>query len=112
GFSHSHDCLLSWPGDSESRVPGTDLLTKVPETNKMRRKTRVLTPVFRQLSFSQLLSTVCRILPHCAHVADMIFFLSIFGILIRTDRKSTRLNSSHVSISYAVFCLKKKTNQI
>src|SRR5438067_9999769 len=27
------------------------------------------------------------------------------------DRKSTRLNSSHVSISYAVFCLKKKTKQ-
>src|SRR5437868_8893922 len=27
----------------------------------------------------------------------------------RRDRKSTRLNSSHVSISYAVFCLKKKT---
>src|SRR5699024_11604797 len=28
------------------------------------------------------------------------------------DRKSTRLNSSHVSISYAVFCLKKKTKNI
>src|SRR5690349_23710191 len=27
-----------------------------------------------------------------------------------TDRKSTRLNSSHVEISYAVFCLKKKNN--
>src|SRR5699024_12149586 len=27
------------------------------------------------------------------------------------DRKSTRLNSSHVSISYAVFCLKKKTRR-
>src|SRR5438128_3502617 len=27
------------------------------------------------------------------------------------DRKSTRLNSSHGSISYAVFCLKKKKNQ-
>src|SRR5207253_11246607 len=27
----------------------------------------------------------------------------------RADRKSTRLNSSHVAISYAVFCLKKKT---
>src|SRR5690606_40161300 len=26
------------------------------------------------------------------------------------DRKSTRLNSSHVKISYAVFCLKKKNN--
>src|SRR5689334_25425824 len=29
----------------------------------------------------------------------------------RSDRKSTRLNSSHSSISYAVFCLKKKNNQ-
>src|SRR2546430_16744496 len=28
-----------------------------------------------------------------------------------TDRKSTRLNSSHSQISYAVFCLKKKKNQ-
>src|SRR5438552_13064935 len=28
----------------------------------------------------------------------------------RTDRKSTRLNSSHQIISYAVFCLKKKKN--
>src|SRR5690625_7085697 len=29
-----------------------------------------------------------------------------------TDRKSTRLNSSHVAISYAVFCLKKKKENI
>src|SRR5699024_11748071 len=29
-------------------------------------------------------------------------------VAVRGDRKSTRLNSSHVSISYAVFCLKKK----
>src|SRR5690242_21077393 len=29
----------------------------------------------------------------------------------REDRKSTRLNSSHMSISYAVFCLKKKNNK-
>src|SRR5690606_41468654 len=28
--------------------------------------------------------------------------------VLRIDRKSTRLNSSHVKISYAVFCLKKK----
>src|SRR5436309_11750560 len=31
-----------------------------------------------------------------------------FRIRRREDRKSTRLNSSHVKISYAVFCLKKK----
>src|SRR2546426_2295029 len=30
----------------------------------------------------------------------------------RSDRKSTRLNSSHLVISYAVFCLKKKKKQI
>src|SRR3712207_7137655 len=30
----------------------------------------------------------------------------------RGDRKSTRLNSSHANISYAVFCLKKKKNKI
>src|SRR5436309_8919156 len=31
-----------------------------------------------------------------------------FHFRVREDRKSTRLNSSHVKISYAVFCLKKK----
>src|SRR5690606_41513338 len=42
-----------------------------------------------------------------------LLYLSVCGILmvkffLRLDRKSTRLNSSHVKISYAVFCLKKK----
>src|SRR3712207_8127982 len=31
---------------------------------------------------------------------------------IQEDRKSTRLNSSHANISYAVFCLKKKTKNM
>src|SRR5690625_6119398 len=34
-----------------------------------------------------------------------IFYVILFSYI---DRKSTRLNSSHVAISYAVFCLKKK----
>src|SRR5690606_41712491 len=33
------------------------------------------------------------------------------SIAVKIDRKSTRLNSSHVKISYAVFCLKKKKNK-
>src|SRR5947199_1552371 len=33
------------------------------------------------------------------------------GTLLLRDRKSTRLNSSHLGISYAVFCLKKKKIQ-
>src|SRR5438128_9329437 len=35
-------------------------------------------------------------------------YLKVGGITLILDRKSTRLNSSHGSISYAVFCLKKK----
>src|SRR5256885_11768321 len=34
------------------------------------------------------------------------------GGSLRLDRKSTRLNSSHLVISYAVFCLKKKKNNL
>src|SRR5699024_12291720 len=59
-----------------------------------------------------------------ASVSQMLASLEKRGLLVRqidptnrrnlivtltSDRKSTRLNSSHVSISYAVFCLKKKT---
>src|SRR5438067_10051234 len=65
----------------------------------------------------------------CAHAAEVIppkpdrYFNDYAGVVSRgvaerlntqlaqferEDRKSTRLNSSHVSISYAVFCLKKK----
>src|SRR5690554_2785342 len=39
--------------------------------------------------------------------ADKVFFCNS-GAEANEDRKSTRLNSSHVRISYAVFCLKKK----
>src|SRR5688500_19664192 len=42
-------------------------------------------------------------------------FARVLGRYVRelnTDRKSTRLNSSHLVISYAVFCLKKKTTII
>src|SRR3712207_8909821 len=35
---------------------------------------------------------------------------SVEGVFSEADRKSTRLNSSHANISYAVFCLKKKKN--
>src|SRR5688572_30847142 len=40
----------------------------------------------------------------CAHLLGS----RPFGKVPRQDRKSTRLNSSHSQISYAVFCLKKK----
>src|SRR5207302_7051993 len=42
---------------------------------------------------------------HGMHIVDLL-------LVPVQDRKSTRLNSSHVKISYAVFCLKKKKNHI
>src|SRR5699024_11331880 len=46
--------------------------------------------------------------PFIINQQQMDDMLDIVSASIRADRKSTRLNSSHVSISYAVFCLKKK----
>src|SRR2546430_12434605 len=44
--------------------------------------------------------------------ANMWFDRDDFHFVWRRDRKSTRLNSSHSQISYAVFCLKKKHHEI
>src|SRR2546427_12248209 len=44
------------------------------------------------------------------HGAKGLEFEAVF--LPRQDRKSTRLNSSHSQISYAVFCLKKKNSRV
>src|SRR3712207_8352937 len=48
-----------------------------------------------------------------AHYPTMIraFDGGLDGLFAMGDRKSTRLNSSHANISYAVFCLKKKTRK-
>src|SRR5690554_7389222 len=63
------------------------------------------------------ISTFCNFLPQVGNfVPDPIKLLFRVGITaidenhFIADRKSTRLNSSHVRISYAVFCLKKKTH--
>src|SRR3712207_8483014 len=55
-------------------------------------------------SFGDMLSTVpeTEATPHLFYVLEW--------LCAQVDRKSTRLNSSHANISYAVFCLKKKKN--
>src|SRR5699024_3131548 len=44
-------------------------------------------------------------------ISSMLVLAMALPLFIPTDRKSTRLNSSHVSISYAVFCLKTKRQE-
>src|SRR5438067_5470411 len=58
-----------------------------------------------------LLSGVLSIVPGTAALILVAYHANLLDTVDPTtaaDRKSTRLNSSHVSISYAVFCLKKK----
>src|SRR5690606_13671186 len=56
----------------------------------------------RQLLLGKLVQAVQRV-DHCLQLVR-----GDAPELVQADRKSTRLNSSHVKISYAVFCLKKK----
>src|SRR5690606_41914659 len=80
------------------------------------------TTLFRSLSDLEALGYAARpfVIPACAvdapHRRDRVWVVAhAEGAGCETciahgiDRKSTRLNSSHVKISYAVFCLKKKT---
>src|SRR5699024_11705372 len=68
----------------------------------------LLDPV-AQKNLGQMLLTT-----HLQEQHLFLFFVYLFFVnrLCLLDRKSTRLNSSHVSISYAVFCLKKKKRTV
>src|SRR5699024_12093556 len=83
---------ILWIGCSDSRVPPTELAKLSPGDLFVHRNIAnvVLHTDLNLLSVLQF----------------AVQTLEVDNIII--DRKSTRLNSSHVSISYAVFCLKKK----
>src|SRR5258705_10243221 len=79
------------------------------------------TTLFRSMSFTGLPSATYNVLIRdAAHTLCTVDLdgganttITQPGVLSATvtDRKSTRLNSSHLGISYAVFCLKKKTKR-
>src|SRR5690625_6998285 len=73
------------------------------ERGTYREHSRLETIVTGSIPGGMLLlsATVLALLMANSLFADVYF-------AVREDRKSTRLNSSHVAISYAVFCLKKK----
>src|SRR5699024_11268476 len=58
------------------------------------------------LIFVGPLTNLAKVYEQAPEVATLVKEIIVMG-----DRKSTRLNSSHVSISYAVFCLKKKKKE-
>src|SRR5256885_9124683 len=66
--------------------------------------------------YTTLFRSACRSLPLIARLSsynsrlNIAFWMAMAAVTAKAarDRKSTRLNSSHLVISYAVFCLKKK----
>src|SRR3712207_8523459 len=58
---------------------------------------------------SQFLKPLCLSLEkRLVHTVQFHVGVLLRSVVVEADRKSTRLNSSHANISYAVFCLKKK----
>src|SRR5438874_8413961 len=73
----------------------------------------VITPV-KTLESAACFGARAVLLCHCsepAHAGILSLPAASKRQSMKRDRKSTRLNSSHVEISYAVFCLKKKKNE-
>src|SRR5699024_12362464 len=76
------------------------------------RRSSDLSSALRLIPFSARLARVSSIrLQNRSRSFSLAFFATMEKNGCRIDRKSTRLNSSHVSISYAVFCLKKKNQE-
>src|SRR5690242_21597820 len=63
-------------------------------------------PIYRDVS---MVFQSYALFPHMTVLENVAYGPTVRGA--SKDRKSTRLNSSHMSISYAVFCLKKKKKQ-
>src|SRR5690348_17898920 len=84
--------------------PYTTLFRSYPQKIGVQNK-----PAPEELDFLYIDATKCWFCQSRQHI-KMLPKLLRQSLNSRIDRKSTRLNSSHPSISYAVFCLKKKTN--
>src|SRR5699024_11527791 len=93
-------------------VRGRDMVSGLPKTITISSK-EIHTAL--KESLEQILETIRVTLENCppelsGDIVDRGIVLTGGGSQLngmKEDRKSTRLNSSHVSISYAVFCLKK-----
>src|SRR2546427_7859929 len=93
-----------WKPD-ESGQPLANLYPDLVQRDEARRASRALKRAIDLLGSV----TALILLAPALLVAAIAIKLSSPGPVL--DRKSTRLNSSHSQISYAVFCLKKKKNQ-
>src|SRR5699024_11265081 len=88
-------------GDVRTRLQAAITLFRERYEGERERITETASPL--GLMYPEIIQSMKNV---AASVQDV--GLLVLHALNDLDRKSTRLNSSHVSISYAVFCLKKK----
>src|SRR3712207_6866792 len=79
---------------------------------RSRAANRPIDDFFKSLAEEQRERAVCVVMSGMGSngAAGAQAVKAVGGLCIAQDRKSTRLNSSHANISYAVFCLKKKND--
>src|SRR2546429_3520038 len=85
--------------------------TLFPYTTLFRSKEVAVDDALRELRLEVVLQVVDLVVER-AHDALEVRRQPPAHLAVEADRKSTRLNSSHGYISYAVFCLKKKNKQL
>src|SRR5699024_12189596 len=95
--------LPSFPTRRSSDLPETGNGIPAKHMKIMKTKERI-----RKIADSRWARTLALAVT-AAIIFSWLYSHGISPVWTAVDRKSTRLNSSHVSISYAVFCLKKKT---
>src|SRR5690606_41142445 len=85
-----------------------DGLTKLIQVIEIFLLTVLMVLVFHWFSYKMDMGITLAVIALAGDTLEV--YAGVFkNAFMRLDRKSTRLNSSHVKISYAVFCLKKKT---
>src|SRR3712207_8983794 len=80
--------------------------TTLFRSNIFRPMIRFTKGMLQKLTEDELAMMACHELGH------FLGEIRLSDVKVSRDRKSTRLNSSHANISYAVFCLKKKKKDI
>src|SRR3712207_6955916 len=87
------------------------MIRRPPRSTLFPYTTLFRSPFIQQRRMPFFSSTVVRVAVVVARSASAMVLSRVMEGSEKEDRKSTRLNSSHANISYAVFCLKKnKTN--
>src|SRR5690606_41274187 len=111
-FHYAYSVVICWPVRSTSS-PSFSLMSRRPPSSTLFPYTTLFRSLNQSFSVAHPIKCTCFCeRSECTEIqANGRDAAEIVSEIVERDRKSTRLNSSHVKISYAVFCLKKKISR-